>query len=275
MRFNAIALQTAALAVALLSTGAARADSSPLGIWIDHTGRGAVEIVNCSDKLCGYVAWVKDAKDAEGCGEQILGDLKSVGGGKWDKGWIWDPDSSSKYDVELTPMGDQMRVMGYAGTKWLSETYTWKRAPADLKKCVKGEAAKDAPATKPAAEAAPATPAVTKVSTGEPPAAPAADPSPAPKKVAEAKPEADAKPDAAPAAKVSDEAPKADAPKTKQAKKKEGPNAATMVARIVEAMDDEDEAPNAKPERTPAAKNKDCKMQLPYFDMAVTYACDN
>ena len=137
MRFNAIALQTAALAVALLSAGAARADSSPLGLWIDHTGRGAVEIVNCGDKLCGYVAWVKDAKNNDACGDQIIGDVKSVGGGKWDNGWIWDPASSSKYDVELTPMGDQLRVMGYAGSKWLSESYTWKRAPADLKKCVK------------------------------------------------------------------------------------------------------------------------------------------
>jgi hypothetical protein len=172
-----------------------------------------------------------------------------------------------------------MRVLGYAGTKWLSETYTWKRAPADLKKCVKGQAAKDAPAPKPAAEAAPATPAtpaVTKVSTGEPPAAPASDPPPAPKTVADTKPEtAVAKTESAesPAAKATDEAPKAEAAKTKQAKKKEGPNAATMVARIVEAMDDEDAPVTPKPEHTPA--KKDCKMQLPYFDMAVTYACDN
>ena len=278
MRFNAIALQTAALAVALLSTGAARADSSPLGLWIDHTGRGAVEMVNCGDKLCGYVAWVKDAKNNDACGDQIIGDLKSVGGGKWDNGWIWDPDSSSKYDVELTPMGDQMRVMGYAGTKWLSETYTWKRAPADLKKCVKPGQAANTPAPKPAADATPAAPApvVKKVADVEP-VTPAVDATPAPKTVAEVKPEvAAAKPEPAeaPAAKAAADAPKAEAPKTKQAKKKEGPNAATMVARIVEAMDDDDDLGAAKPERTPASK-KDCKMQLPYLDMAVTYACDN
>ncbi len=274
MRFNAIALQTAALAVALLSSGAARANSSPLGLWIDHTGRGAVEIVNCGDKLCGYVAWVKDAKNNDACGDQIIGDLKSAGGGRWDNGWIWDPDSSSKYDVELTPMGDQMRVLGYAGTKWLSETYTWKRAPGDLKKCVKpGQATAVTPAPKPAAEATPAAPAVAKVAAVEPAAPavakvaavePAAPVAPAVDKAAEAKPE----PAEAPAAKSTDEAPKA-----KQAKKKEGPNAATMVARIVEAMDDEDEPVTPKPEHTPA--KKDCKMQLPYLDMAVTYACDN
>ena len=263
MRFNAIALQTAALAVALLSTGAARADSSPLGLWIDHTGRGAVEVVNCGDKLCGYVAWVKDAKNNDACGDQIIGDVKSVGGGKWDNGWIWDPDSSSKYDVELTPMGDQMRVMGYAGSKWLSESYTWKRAPSDLKKCVKPSQAADTPAPKPAADAAPAAPAVQKVASVEP-TAPAPATAPEAKKTAEVTPE----PSNAPSAKSTDEA-----PKTKQAKKKEGPNPATMVARMVEAMDDEDEPVTSKPERTSA--KKDCKMQLPYLDMAVIYACDN
>jgi len=280
MRFNVIALQSAALAVALLSTNAARADSSPLGIWIDHTGRGAVEIVDCGDKLCGYVAWVKDTKDADGCGDQIIGDVKAVGGGKWDKGWIWDPDSSSKYDVELTPMGDQMRVMGYAGTKWLSETYTWKRAPADLKKCVKpGQAAADAPAAKTTATAAPAaTPSVSKVAADVTPAAPASNP-PAAAKKDEAKPiTAEAKPEAVdtkdPAPKAAGETPKSDSSKSKHAKKKDGANSATMVARIVEAMDDDEEtgATPAKPEAKPA--KKDCKMELPYLEMALTYACD-
>ncbi|MGZ5822573.1 MAG: DUF2147 domain-containing protein [Hyphomicrobium sp.] len=261
MRFNAIALQTAALAVALLSTGAARADSSPLGLWIDHTGRGAVEIVNCGDKLCGFVAWVKDAKDAEGCGEKIIGDVKSVGGGKWDNGWIWDPDSSSKYDIELTPMGDQMRVMGYAGTKWLSETYTWKRAPADLKKCSKPGQATDTQAPKPAADATPVTPKEQKVASIDP-ATPAPAPAPEAKEAAEVTPQADD----APVAKATEPA-----PKTKQAKKKDGPNAATLVARMVEAMDDEDDGA-VKPVKTRA--KKDCKMEVPYLDMVVPYACD-
>jgi len=261
MRFNAIALQTAVLAVALLSTGAARADSSPLGIWIDNTGRGAVEIVNCGDKLCGYVAWVKDSKDAEGCGDQIIGDVKSVGGGKWDNGWIWDPDSSSKYDVELTPMGDQLRVMGYAGSKWLSESYTWKRAPADLKKCVKPGQATETPAPKPAADATPVTPKEQKVASIDP-ATPAPAPAPEAKKTAEVTPAADD----APVAKLTEPA-----PKTKQAKKKDGPNAATLVARMVEAMDDEDDGAS-KPEKTRA--KKDCKMEVPYLDMVVSYACD-
>ena len=120
----------------MTAAGAAHADNAATGLWIDHTGRGAVEITECNGKLCGHVAWVEDAKNSDQCGKQIIGNVKSVGKNKWDNGWIYDPDRGSKYDVELTPVGaDKLKVVGYAGTKWLSETYTWKRAPADLKKC--------------------------------------------------------------------------------------------------------------------------------------------
>jgi uncharacterized protein (DUF2147 family) len=112
---------------------------SPIGVWIDHTGRGGVEITDCGGKLCGRLVWFKDNKHArDGCNFQIIGNVRSVGGNRWDGGWIVDPDKdpNKKYDVEITPLSDQkLRVMGYAGMKFLSETMVWTRAPADLKKC--------------------------------------------------------------------------------------------------------------------------------------------
>jgi ABC-type multidrug transport system ATPase subunit len=39
------------------------AAGSPLGVWIDHTGRGAVEITDCNGKLCGRLVWFKDTKN--------------------------------------------------------------------------------------------------------------------------------------------------------------------------------------------------------------------
>jgi uncharacterized protein (DUF2147 family) len=115
------------------------AASSPLGVWIDHTGRGAVEITDCNGKLCGRLVWFKDQKnEKEGCNFHIIGDVRPVSGGKWDGGWIIDPDKDpdKKYDVEITPQGDQkLKVMGYAGMKFLSETMIWTRANPDLKKC--------------------------------------------------------------------------------------------------------------------------------------------
>ncbi len=65
MRFDRIALPCTGLALAMLSAVAAHADNSPLGVWIDHTGRGGVEISDCGGKLCGRVAWVKDAENAK------------------------------------------------------------------------------------------------------------------------------------------------------------------------------------------------------------------
>ena len=114
------------------------ASSNVTGLWYDHTGRGAVEITDCNGKLCGRLVWVKDPSHKEGCGFQIFGDVKPVAGGKWDGGWIIDPDKDpdKKYDVEITPQGDQkLKVMGYAGMKFLSETMIWTRANPDLKKC--------------------------------------------------------------------------------------------------------------------------------------------
>ena len=153
--------------------------SGPTGVWIDHTGRGAVEITECAGKLCGRIVWLKDAGHKSVCGTQIIGNVKSVGKGIWDGGWIHDPEKNEKYSVELKTVGaDKLRVMGYMGSKLFSETFTWKRPTSDLKRC-------DAPATTAtpapgAAEPKPAAP--TEVaSPGTPPdelEKPAADKSP-------------------------------------------------------------------------------------------------
>lgn len=127
-------------AVALSLTPAtfanAFAGSNPTGIWLDNDGRGAVEIKPCGDALCGNVVWVKSSADAEGCGKQIIGGVKSVGGGRWDNGWIYSPEKGRKYDVELVPLSSgNLKVVGYAGLKFLSKTMIWKPAPADLQLC--------------------------------------------------------------------------------------------------------------------------------------------
>ena len=129
-------LQAAALTLALGAAQQASAGSEPTGVWLDHTGRGAVEISNCGGQLCGRLVWLKDAGHGKACGTQIIGSVKPMTGGKWDNGWIYDPEDDSKYSVEITPMGgDKLKVVGYMGSKFLSETMIWRRAPADLKRC--------------------------------------------------------------------------------------------------------------------------------------------
>ncbi len=130
-------LQVAAFAAVAVGASPALA-IEPTGLWYDHTGRGAVEIVKCGNNLCGKLVWLKNASHKEGCGLQIFGDVKPVASGVWDGGWIIDPekDLKTKYSVELTLMNPQLlKVVGYLGTKFFSETMTWKRAPEDLKRC--------------------------------------------------------------------------------------------------------------------------------------------
>ena len=105
-------------------------------------------------------------------------------GNKWDGGWIIDPDKDpdKKYDVEITPQGDQkLKVMGYAGMKFLSETMIWTRANPDLKKCGDGRRARARPGAGPGARSRPEGSAARR----DP--APAPRPAPAPE---EAKPAA-------------------------------------------------------------------------------------
>jgi hypothetical protein len=133
-------------------------------VWIDHTGRGAVEIKECSGGLCGRIVWLKDAANSSVCGTQVIGSAKKTASDTWDNGWIYDPDKNARYSVELKTIGtDKLRVMGYMGSKMFNETYTWKRASAELKWC-------DAPAT--AATPTPAggdpKPAPTEVTKNDP-----------------------------------------------------------------------------------------------------------
>lgn len=277
MRFDRLALSCASFALVTLSAAAAHADNSPLGVWIDHTGRGAVEITDCGGKLCGRVAWVEDAKNADQCGKKIIGNVAPVGKNKWDNGWIYDPDRDQNYDVELTALdGDKLRVKGYAGSKWLSETYTWKRAPADLKTCT-GQAAQATPPA--AAKATDTKPGDTaKADTTKPDAGKtAADDKSAPVQLNTAAPEADAN-DKPGTAQTPEAAPKADPPsdtaKADPSDDNEGPPGkkasggdGKVIARIMEELESGDGPVKLK------RNGKTCKVTAPYVGV-ISFPCD-
>src|SRR6516225_7925084 len=132
---NTLSRYLAASPILLLAAaGSALAAADPVGTWIDHTGRGAVE--NCNGALCGRIVWLKSTGDNEACGMQVIGNARPVSGGRWDGGWIYDPEADRRYDVELTPIGDnKLKVFGYAGMKMFGETMMWTRAPAGLLRC--------------------------------------------------------------------------------------------------------------------------------------------
>lgn len=177
----------AAILVSSFLATAASAAGTPLGVWMDDKGRGAVEIAKCGGKLCGTVVWVKAAADKKGCGAKILGDVKPAGGGTWDYGWIYSPDHGRRFDVALTPVGaDRLRVTGYAGIKLFGESRMWTRAPADLERCDKTEAATAAPRQPAPTRTARAAPDVEPTAPAAPASAPATQDAPASKPAADA-----------------------------------------------------------------------------------------
>lgn len=150
MPFERQGLRSAALAVTLLASGPALAANEPFGVWVNDTGRGAIEIKDCGGKLCGHVVWIKDTSDAQGCGRQIIGDLVSTGDGVWggDNAWIYSPEKKKNYNVEVTPLADgTLKVKGYAGISFLSKTMIWTKAPSDLTRCSTQEAAATPPSS--------------------------------------------------------------------------------------------------------------------------------
>jgi uncharacterized protein (DUF2147 family) len=130
-------LTSVLLGADLIVGGPAWAAPDPRGVWIDDKGRGGVEIKECGANLCGHIVWARDGADSsKGCGKQIIGDVEPQGSGLWDNGWIYDPDTRKKYDVELKLLDDnRLLVKGYAGVKFFSRSMVWTRAPADIKRC--------------------------------------------------------------------------------------------------------------------------------------------
>jgi len=82
--------------------------------------------------------WVADQSNAKGCGLEILGNVRPMTDGSYDEGWIYDPDKDAKFDVQLIPLRDgTLKVVGYKGIKFFSQSFIWRRAPADLPRCTK------------------------------------------------------------------------------------------------------------------------------------------
>lgn len=126
----------ALLAVVITGAASSAGADSPIGVWIDDSGQGAIEIKDCNGSLCGQLVWLKSSKYASRCKLSVIGDLSAIGDGKWGGGWIYDPASKAKFDVEITPVStEKLKVLGYAGTKTFSRTMTWTKAPDGLKRC--------------------------------------------------------------------------------------------------------------------------------------------
>jgi uncharacterized protein (DUF2147 family) len=132
----------ACLAMLIAGVAVAQTPSADVtGLWIDHTGQGAVEIAHCGSRVCGRVVWLKnpDHRSRSGkriCGAQVLGDLQPRPDNAWEEGWIYNPEDEERFSAALKlANANTLIVTGYLGIKLLGETFTWKRSPGPLDRC--------------------------------------------------------------------------------------------------------------------------------------------
>lgn len=156
---TSLSLCFAALFVALATCGVPSASAQKAdiaGVWIDHTGRGAVEFTRCGAALCGNLVWLEKPTDDKGqpfrdgnnpdaklrnrpiCGLPIIGAAVPSEASAFDGGWLYNPEDGKSYKVEVKLISPNVAtVTGYIGIKFLGQTFTWKRAPASLTKCTR------------------------------------------------------------------------------------------------------------------------------------------
>ncbi len=125
-----------------------------VGVWINDTRDGAVEIKPCGRALCGHIVWLRDPISKRGgpkrdiynpnpqrrnqtiCGLQVIGRLVPQRDGSWDGGWIYDPKTGQAYDVSIRVRSKRkLEVHGYQSLKILGKTFFWTRANKELPPC--------------------------------------------------------------------------------------------------------------------------------------------
>jgi uncharacterized protein (DUF2147 family) len=153
-------------AVALAATALATVFAGPLanplgaqtgdvtGVWIDHTGRGAIEITRCGTAICGNIVWLEQPNASNGrpltdgnnpnaalknrpiCGLQVIGDARPKGNGSFVDGWIYNPEDGGRFSLDVTPLApDRLQIHGFLGVRFLGEKHQWRRAPAGQPRC--------------------------------------------------------------------------------------------------------------------------------------------
>jgi uncharacterized protein (DUF2147 family) len=123
------------MAFALISMAGRSQDV--LGKWLTEAGDAQVEIYQAGNKLNGKIIWLQQGpetkdrhnpdaklKDRKLLGVNILSSL-SKSKDKWEGGKIYNPKNGKSYKCSIWLDGDQLKVRGYLGMFY--ETQTWKR----------------------------------------------------------------------------------------------------------------------------------------------------
>lgn len=128
---------------------------SPMGWWLDQTGKAGIFISQCGKDVCGQIRWLRKPLNAQGkpvldvhnetvslrdrkvCGLWMLGNFVADGPEAWKGGWIYDPASGKTYKSVMHLEADgTLHVRGYIGIPLFGRSETWTRPAAPLVPCV-------------------------------------------------------------------------------------------------------------------------------------------
>ena len=151
------AIVVAALAVGAFGLSGSVALAAPAGatgLWVVETGRAAVDIELCAEKLCGTIAWLKEPLNEQDkpktdihnsdesqrsrplCGLKLMWDFSPDGDGAWSGGQIYDAASGDTYSSNLHTRADgSLLVRGYLGISLFGKSQVWTRPATPLAHC--------------------------------------------------------------------------------------------------------------------------------------------
>jgi uncharacterized protein (DUF2147 family) len=144
-----------AVIATLYTQPAASAPTGVNGLWLDGSGRAAIDIEPCQgNSVCGSILWLKEPLNAQGqpkidihnqrpemqtrkiCGLMMLYGFSPDGSGGWKDGYIYDPASGKTYNSQFHLKEDgTLYVRGYVGYSFLGQTQIWTRPTGELPHC--------------------------------------------------------------------------------------------------------------------------------------------
>ena len=137
------------------AAAAPASSSSPAGFWMTEDHAWTVQISRCGSGYCGTIVGLgwsprPDAvrtdlqnpnpakRSATLCGLPVLGGFMPVldAPGKWENGWIYDPETGKTYQSELKLEGsDRLNLRGFVIMTLFGRSETLTRLSSPLSRC--------------------------------------------------------------------------------------------------------------------------------------------
>lgn len=133
----------------------AASSATPAGFWVTEDQAWTVQIMPCPSGYCGSVVGLGESsrpdvertdlqnpdparRTATLCGLPVLGGFRPVldSPGKWENGWIYNPENGKTYQSEMKLEGtNTLRVRGFVIISLLGRSETLTRVSSPLSRC--------------------------------------------------------------------------------------------------------------------------------------------